>query len=59
MCQLNNKQLMKTSYLKAILESFAHQIQSNGINAGIQRCHVDTNVVQDQKKAVRISQQMH
>lgn len=37
--------------LKAVFESLAHQIQSDWINAGIQRSHVDTNVVQNQQKA--------
>lgn len=44
---------MKYSHLKAVFESFAHQIQSYRINAGIQGGHVDANVVQHQQKAVR------
>lgn len=36
------------SYLKAVFESFAHQIQSDWINAGIQGGHVDANIIQYQ-----------
>lgn len=41
--------------LKAIFESFAHQIQSDWIDAGIQRSHVDSNVVQNQQKAQKFT----
>lgn len=46
------EQLPAVSYLKAVLESFAHQIQSYRIDAGIQWSHVNTNVVHHKKKAV-------
>lgn len=49
---------MENSYLKAVFESFAHQIQSYWINAGIQGGHVDANVVQYQQKAVKKAQNM-
>lgn len=45
--------LRRIPYLKAVFESLAHQIQSDWINAGIQRSHVDTNVVQNQQKTAR------
>lgn len=41
------------TYLKAVFESFAHQIQSDWIYAGIQGGHVDANVVQYQQKAAK------
>lgn len=45
--------ILKYSYLKAVFESFAHQIQSYRINAGIQGSHVDADVVQHQQKAAK------
>lgn len=41
------------SYLKAVFESFAHQIESNWINAGIHGGHVDANVVQYQQETTK------
>lgn len=41
--------------LKAVFESFAHQIQSDWINTGIQRSHVDANVVQNQQKTQKFT----
>lgn len=45
--------ILKYSYLKAVFESFAHQIQSYRINAGIQGGHIDADIIQHQQKAAK------
>lgn len=45
----NNEEDYMKSYLETCFESFADHIQSDGVDAGVQRCHINANIVQDKK----------
>lgn len=38
------------SYLKAVLKFPANKIESHGVDAGIERSHVDAKVIHNQKE---------
>lgn len=46
---INNEEDYIQSYLETCFESFADHVQSDGVDAGVKRCHINANIVQDKK----------
>lgn len=47
--------LKAVSYPEAVLEALADHVEGDGVDAGVDGCHVDANVVQHQKETGGVS----
>lgn len=41
----------RAPYPEAVLEALADHVEGDGVDAGVDRCHVNANIIQDQEEA--------